>query len=539
MWVRCSAGGDGQRRAAMAPRRPARATLLLLALAGARAWTPVLDKAADFKFGDGAAFWTAGPGCGPAFARALDTAAPNNTAAAASRDSSTCAKPATKDIRSGSPGVDGYATTVKASPTPIMRVTLDFGYIVGFGATATTPPADSPTLAIWVHDTPDWTPTGPGAGKQVYVSPALRCDDSGGGVGSHKGKQDHCYSKCYSKDYKDCYEPGLSVDVHCKGCTGTYLTIKFTNNKNNVQLLLPMDIEINQSTGFISYIIDLSTLAGVVYVMVGVATGAYRGKRGWHIIPHADHARALLGLVYDGVAFSRAKLTGSTSMQNDQTSQGLRAPLAPEKPRKRSSKASVVAAAQKPHAAVRGEQANKLHVAASMGKLSQMQQLQQTDPAMFQTYLNAGDPRQYTPFHVACAGGHADCAQFLLEVGCDHSLTNDTGLDGWELAEQLRRHEVTALRATAPPPPKVKNSGGGATRSRRSSSSSKKSSSGGKKSSRKKKEKSQPQQQKGEGGVTEAEAETEDDKRARRQQVKEHTEQGVHSSQAKTKVMTL
>lgn len=95
-----------------------------------------------------------------------------------------------------------------------------------------------------------------------------------------------------------------SVDAVCEGCTGTHITIKFANGKNNVQLLLPMNLEINSETNFISYIIDFSAAVGIIYVLVGVATGAYRGKRGWHLIPHADHVRSLWGVVLDGVTFS-------------------------------------------------------------------------------------------------------------------------------------------------------------------------------------------------------------------------------------------
>ena len=119
----------------MAPRRPARVLLLLLALAGlmpdwAQAWTMELKAAADFKFAGGADFWTAGPGCGPNL-KALDTDPNNATAAVLVRASSTCAKPVTTDIRSGSPGVDGSATTVKPSPVPITRVQLDLDYVIG------------------------------------------------------------------------------------------------------------------------------------------------------------------------------------------------------------------------------------------------------------------------------------------------------------------------------------------------------------------------------------------------------------------------
>jgi ankyrin repeat protein len=60
--------------------------------------------------------------------------------------------------------------------------------------------------------------------------------------------------------------------------------------------------------------------------------------------------------------------------------------------------------------------------------------------------INSGDSRQYTPFAAACAGGHVDCVSALLEAGCDTQLACDTGLTGWELARDLKRHEVLALQ---------------------------------------------------------------------------------------------
>jgi ankyrin repeat protein len=103
--------------------------------------------------------------------------------------------------------------------------------------------------------------------------------------------------------------------------------------------------------------------------------------------------------------------------------------------------------------------------------------------------------RKYTPLHIACAGGHAECVQLLLgeepapflrllpphlplhphtacgrlsacadaraaaaaavcgvrwcclsEAGCDPTLREASGLTGWELAAQLQRASVLALR---------------------------------------------------------------------------------------------
>jgi ankyrin repeat protein len=58
---------------------------------------------------------------------------------------------------------------------------------------------------------------------------------------------------------------------------------------------------------------------------------------------------------------------------------------------------------------------------------------------------NVGDSRCFTPFHVACAGGHVACARLLCEAGADTQLLSDTGLTGWQLAEQLHRSEIVQL----------------------------------------------------------------------------------------------
>jgi len=55
---------------------------------------------------------------------------------------------------------------------------------------------------------------------------------------------------------------------------------------------------------------------------------------------------------------------------------------------------------------------------------------------------------RYTPFHVACAGGHVRCATLLRNAGADTSLRNDIGLTGWELAAELRRGDIAALEHT-------------------------------------------------------------------------------------------
>ena len=51
----------------------------------------------------------------------------------------------------------------------------------------------------------------------------------------------------------------------------------------------------------------------------------------------------------------------------------------------------------------------------------------------------------------AGAGGHASCVRVLVAAGCDINLTNDVGLSGQELAEQLKRDSImTALVCSQP-----------------------------------------------------------------------------------------
>ena len=66
--------------------------------------------------------------------------------------------------------------------------------------------------------------------------------------------------------------------------------------------------------------------------------------------------------------------------------------------------------------------------------------------------LDDGDHRSWTPLHCACAAGHTACVEALLTAGADPFLLNDTGLTAWELAEQLKRPAVLALRDRIPQP---------------------------------------------------------------------------------------
>ena len=100
--------------------------------------------------------------------------------------------------------------------------------------------------------------------------------------------------------------------------------------------------------------------------------------------------------------------------------------------------------------AVRGEMTT-LHAAASTGDVARLRSSLGTLDGMENSYLNCGDHRRYTPFHIACAGGHVSCVRLLLKAGCDTTLREESGLTGWELAEQLHRKQVIQLRGIVAP----------------------------------------------------------------------------------------
>ena len=53
-------------------------------------------------------------------------------------------------------------------------------------------------------------------------------------------------------------------------------------------------------------------------MLIGAIVAAYRGKRGWHIIPHADHLRSIAGLVQDGIHFSATAVCRSQALDSRQ-----------------------------------------------------------------------------------------------------------------------------------------------------------------------------------------------------------------------------
>ena len=85
--------------------------------------------------------------------------------------------------------------------------------------------------------------------------------------------------------------------------------------------------------------------------------------------------------------------------------------------------------------------AGPLHVAASLGDTVKLQKLLSNS----HIDVNQGDKHCYTPFCVACSGGHAECALELIQAGCNIQLLTDTGHTGFELASELKRTSVLAL----------------------------------------------------------------------------------------------
>ena len=94
-------------------------------------------------------------------------------------------------------------------------------------------------------------------------------------------------------------------------------------------------------------------------------------------------------------------------------------------------------------AAVATGQRTALHAAAAIGDTARLAALLKQAGAA--GAVDGPDTRGFTAFHVACAGGHADCVVALCQAGADIELKNDVGLRGWELAAQLHRAEVLGL----------------------------------------------------------------------------------------------
>ena len=181
--------------------------------------------------------------------------------------------------------------------------------------------------------------------------------------------------------------------------------------------------------------------AGVFYVAGGIARGAaIQRSVGLRVHPHFQAWRGLWGLVLDGCSFAGGGGRGGSGGAR------RRSGYAPAPSKAPDGAEVAVAGASASCRAHRGKAGLPLHHAASVGDGSKLAALLLHDQGGGGSRcLDSGDHRSYTPYHVACAGGHVECVSMLVAAGCDTSLINDTGVTGMELAESLRREGVVAL----------------------------------------------------------------------------------------------
>eukprot|EP01052_Picozoa_sp_SAG31_P035470 SAG31_NODE_4285_length_3381_cov_1.637112_2_plen_236_part_00 len=188
----------------------------------------------------------------------------------------------------------------------------------------------------------------------------------------------------------------------------------------------------------------------VIYCAIGVGykfsirqqdKGAARGasKHAQSLLPNAEFWGNLFGLVRDGIAFT---LGGGAKNSTDVDQKAARATASGV-----SGAASTEgllaagdgdAAAEVVHAS--GEP-TALHVAATTGDVGKLKALLKARPANGLD-VDAGDRRQFTAYHQACALGHPECVQALVRAKASTTLRNDVGLTGWEMAQQMKRKDV-------------------------------------------------------------------------------------------------
>ncbi len=184
----------------------------------------------------------------------------------------------------------------------------------------------------------------------------------------------------------------------------------------------------------------ISVVLGVVYLVVGAAVGWSRN--GHHLeIPNHSFWTSVGGMVIDGVCFTgqmlgllsadgvspAAEHENNISTVNDGLEEGLL-------------RRQLSGATQKAKQASQGD-GTAWHRAAMVGNADKLRVLlKERQPGA--TELDAGDHRRYTPYMLACAGGHQDCVQLLLSGGCNPALCNDTGRTGYELAAELQRTDL-------------------------------------------------------------------------------------------------
>ena len=141
---------------------------------------------------------------------------------------------------------------------------------------------------------------------------------------------------------------------------------------------------------------------GLVYSLAAAASPAAR--------QHWAFWRSFAGLVRDGVSFSLGMGRGGGDGQARLLDEGAAPPAqggaaVPSQPRR----------GPEPRQASRGRP-SPLHHAASTGNHATLKRLLGAGAG---EVLDRGDHRSFTPFHVACAGGSAECVLLLLRAGCD------------------------------------------------------------------------------------------------------------------------
>jgi hypothetical protein len=168
--------------------------------------------------------------------------------------------------------------------------------------------------------------------------------------------------------------------------------------------------------------------------------------------PHSRYLWELGGLCKDGVQFTLARIRGMpqpTARAGESRAALLGGSDAGGSDGLEVGGAGAANANATAGLASRGS-ASRLHMAASVGDATALEKqlnkvLKGQTPQAAAQLLNGGDKRRYTAFHVACAGGHAQCASLLLEAGCDGLLLNEAGKSGWGLALELKRTDILAL----------------------------------------------------------------------------------------------
>jgi hypothetical protein len=194
-------------------------------------------------------------------------------------------------------------------------------------------------------------------------------------------------------------------------------------------------------------ILGLAAIAMVYGTLLGV------GHSSETLAGHRTFWRHVVGLVRDGVSFTISTATGGRA--SGESRAGLLASTDAEQADAGSSKATGdhIASAPPSSRGVRAKRgaSSALHHAAATGNTSA---LQRCLISASHAVIDSGDQRGFTPFHVACAAGYTACVESLTAAGCDTELLNDVGLTGWDLAAELKRDAVLALRPTGPAPPR-------------------------------------------------------------------------------------